>query len=165
MRVRDMIGQPREESPTSRGVKRVTANGHILDGTLFIHHENEFWNRVAALKDGECLIRIDLGTRRQIRFNNYHFGACQYVADKLDEVGCGGWTAEDVHYHTVGEINAVPRMFIGVGGEIITKQVAQNTRDMTTGEFMIFRDKFNQYWAEKGIAVKDEYWGEERTGQ
>jgi len=114
------------------------------------------------LKPGEYDLRIEPHkNRRSISHNAYYWGACGYVAKKLSQMGCEGWTSEDIHELSKAEINSVVKLCVGEGGEIIEKKLGGATREMTPEEFAEYAERFKRYWAQHHVSIPDEYWQED----
>ena len=151
--VADILGEK------SAPVKHYSCGGSIESGVLSISHRPrlEAWAR--DFKSARVWITFEIGTKRSNEFNRYYFGACRYVAERLAEMGCEGWEADDVHECSKRHCNSLKLMLVkSQTGEMIDELVPKSTRNMSLAQFAEYKEKFIRYWAEQGIAIPDEYW-------
>lgn len=88
--------------------------------------------------------------------NNWYFGiALPLIIQSIVETTGEVYTKEDLHEFHLEKVVEAHKVIKETLGETIITYTHKRTSDMTTVEFMEFKEKIQVYWAERGINVPD----------
>lgn len=133
-------------------MKRLTAYGSVKDGVPRIRNRKSFEEDMSKC-EGEFLMTVEFGPRASVRFRNYYFGLCSFLAKET------GLPATEIHdlnkRHCNTHIIAIPNK---VTGELVEERTGGSTKGMAIDDLAEFLERVRQFWAELGYYVPDEYW-------
>lgn len=94
--------------------------------------------------------------KRSINQNNWYYGiALPIIIQAIEETTGELYTKEDLHEFHLEKVLEATKVVKETLGETIITYTHKRTSDMTTVEFMNFKNKIQVYWAERGINVPD----------
>jgi len=134
--------------------KSLTFFGHFDEhGTFHLHREKDFKKSTAGWR-GNTIVKFELGTKRDLAFSNYYFGAMGYLSDQT------GYTKDELHEMNKQDFLSHPVNIVDKKtGEITERMVAGSTANLSTSEFAEFLERVRRGWAERGYPIPDQYGG------
>lgn len=105
----------------------------------------------------EVVIEISKPKRkRSLSQNNWYYGvALPIIMSNILEYTGEEYTKDDLHEFHLEKVVMAHKVVKETLGETIITYTHKRTSDMTTTEFMDFKNQIQTYWAERGINIPD----------
>ncbi len=94
--------------------------------------------------------------KRSLSQNNWYYGvALPIIMSNILEYTGEEYNKEDLHEFHLEKVVKANKVIKETLGETIITYTHKRTSDMTTTEFMDFKNQIQTYWAERGINIPD----------
>jgi len=131
---------------------KLTFNGEVRNNILSINLPipDELNNQFVIIEISKA------SKKRSNNQNNWYYGvALPIIINSIEDTTGESYTKEDLHEFHLEKVLEATKVIKETLGETIITYSHKRTSDMTTTEFMDFKNKIQIYWAERGINVPD----------
>ena len=136
---------------------KIQLKGTVIDKKLTIKNEYFFRDLLSKFEGKEVVISVEDGNKsRSLKQNDWYWGiAIPAVIYQLKNHTGEKYSKDDIHDWNLSKVIGVKPVVKDLFEETIVIYKTKRTSQMSTKEFINFKETIQKYWAEKSIIIPD----------